>query len=149
MTITFRLAAVSDTDSILEQMRAYYTFDHLVYDEGVARKAVSEVFTRPSVGDFFLVCDDALIVGYVFVAKTYSLEFHGDVAYVDELYFNDAYRGRGIARALMGFLRARYQKEDVAAMRLEVEEDNTRARSVYEKIGFKAHARALMTWWIR
>ena len=50
-------------------------------------------------------------------------------------------RGRGHARALLGAAEADAFARDRIVLRLEVREDNTPARRLYESVGYRAHGR--------
>jgi ribosomal protein S18 acetylase RimI-like enzyme len=60
-----------------------------------------------------------------------------DDFYISNLSVDAAMRGRGIGTALLGTARARAEAEGCSRMTLHVAVDNPRARSLYERYGFK------------
>ena len=82
---------------------------------------------------FLLECDDK-IVGYALLAKTFSQEAGGLTIWIEELYVRKEYRGRGLGSEFFEFLEKNFP---AARYRLEIEPDNERAISLYEKWGFK------------
>lgn len=72
--------------------------------------------------------------GFALIAKSYSREAGGTVIWVDELYLKPEYRGKGAATHFFHFLE---QNVPAARYRLEVEEDNMRARKLYESKGYR------------
>jgi ribosomal protein S18 acetylase RimI-like enzyme len=67
------------------------------------------------------------------LAKSYSTEFGKRCIWIEDLYLLPDYRGLGIGSAFFAFVEERYPN---CLLRLEVEEDNERARHVYDKCGF-------------
>lgn len=81
---------------------------------------------------FFLY--EGQTAGFALIAKSYSREAGGTVIWVDELYLKPEYRGKGAATHFFRFLE---QNVPAARYRLEVEEDNLRARKLYETTGYR------------
>lgn len=73
-------------------------------------------------------------VGYVLLAHTWSQEAGGETVWVEELYILPQHRGRGLGTGILEELRRGYP--NAARFRLEVCPDNTRARALYEKMGY-------------
>ena len=88
------------------------------------------------------------LAGYAVVGFGYSLEFEGRDAFVDELYVEPRYRGQGVGRQLLGAVEAMCRDVGVRAVHLEVGHDNARALRLYERLGYQAHPRHLMTKWV-
>ncbi|MBI3968192.1 MAG: GNAT family N-acetyltransferase [Chloroflexi bacterium] len=130
-------------------MRAYYPEDHLQLDESAARSAVEQLVGDEKLGRIWLIRYDGRTVGYVVLAFGFSLEFHGRDAFVDELYVEPAYRGRGLGKAALRFVEAVAPALGITALHLEVERANTRAQTLYRRTGYEDHDRYLMTKWIR
>ena len=74
------------------------------------------------------------ILGYAMVAKSFSTEFGKPCIWIEDIYVKDDYRGLGIGSCFFTFIENKYPE---AVFRLEVEEDNHRARNVYTKCGFE------------
>jgi len=77
------------------------------------------------------------IVGYLLTAKTYSREAGGLVLWLEEMYMRPAYRSKGLGKEAFAFIEALAARENIRRLRLEVEEDNVRARSLYERLGYR------------
>lgn len=74
------------------------------------------------------------IVGFATVAKSFSTEAGGLVAWLEELYIRPNYRSLGLGKEIFVFIEKTYP--NLKRIRLEVEKDNTRAINLYEKKGF-------------
>lgn len=77
------------------------------------------------------------VVGYALLCTFFSNELRGEVCTVDELYVVDAVRGRGVGSLLVRQLvEQRHFFPAAVAFELEVTPRNTRARALYERLGF-------------
>jgi ribosomal protein S18 acetylase RimI-like enzyme len=145
MEATFSVAQRSDTDLLLQFMREYYEFDHLPFDEQVARAALEKLLNDASLGRVWLIHYEDEAVGYLVLTLGYSLEYGGRDAFIDEVYIRASHRGRGIGGRALVFAQDMCRSLGVRALHLEVERTNTNAQGVYRKAGFIDHDRYLMT----
>ncbi|SEW27845.1 GNAT family N-acetyltransferase [Halobacterium jilantaiense] len=81
---------------------------------------------------------DGGLVGYAFVLPE-SLSFVWDAAVLNEIYVEPAHRGEGVADDLMAaaISVARDQHLPLDRMVLDVDRENERAQSFYERYGFE------------
>lgn len=145
MDVAFRLADVADIDLLVEFMREFYEFDHLAFDERVARPALRKILGDDSLGSVWLIQTGGSPIGYVVLTLGFSLVFGGRDAFVDEIYLRAEHRGRGVGRRALEFVEGACRSLGVQALHLEVARDNTNAQAVYRKFGFKDHDHYLMT----
>jgi diamine N-acetyltransferase len=145
---SFRLAAESDTVTLLKFMRAYYAFDGHSFDEDKARAALTTLLRDANLGRVWLILDGEAPVGYVVIAFGYSLEWLGRDAFVDEFYLLPEYRGRGWGRKAMAFVEDAARSLNVRALHLEVVRQNAAALQVYRKLGFKERESTFLSKWI-
>jgi GNAT superfamily N-acetyltransferase len=145
---SFRLAVESDTVTLLKFMRAYYAFDGHGFDEDKARGALTTLLRDPSLGRVWLILDGEAPVGYIVICFSYSLEWLGRDAFVDEFYLLPEYRGRGWGRKTMAFVEDAARSLNVRALHLEVVRQNATALQVYRKLGFKDRESAFLSKWI-
>lgn len=90
----------------------------------------SELAGRPQRA-YRVVTDDQGIVGYA------GLDCPGDVADVMTIAVQPRGRGTGLAGDLVGWMKAQALDRGAQALLLEVREDNTAARKLYERNGFE------------
>jgi diamine N-acetyltransferase len=145
---SFRLAAESDTATLLKFMRAYYAFDGHGFDEQKARAALTTLLRDPGLGRVWLILDGKAPIGYVVICFGYSLEWLGRDAFVDEFYLLPEYRGHGWGRRTMAFVEDAARSLNVRALHLEVVRQNATALQVYCKLGFKERQSTFMSKWI-
>lgn len=145
MEPTFRLAEVSDTDTILDFMRRLYAQDGIPFDESSARATLVGIVRDRSLGRVWMIRDGPEPIGYMILTLGYSLEYRGRDAFVDELFVDESRRRQGIGRKAMQFLERACRDLEVRALHLEVERPNVGAQVLYRKFGFVDHDRYLMT----
>ena len=145
---SFRLAAESDTVTLLKFMQAYYAFDGHGFDEEKARLALTTLLRDADLGRVWLILDGETAVGYVVIAFGYSLEWLGRDAFVDEFYLLPEYRGRSWGRKTMAFVEDAARSLNVRALHLEVVRENGTALQVYRKLGFKDRESTFLSKWI-
>lgn len=146
--MTIRSATSADSATILNLMRELYEHEGIAYDRAVAAGALEPLISTPSIGEVRLMLEDEETVGYFALTFGYSLEFHGRFALLDEMYIRNGYRGRGLGREALEAVETICREHGLKALRLEVEESNMHAHSLYRSSGFESHDRYLMTKWL-
>lgn len=145
MEIVFRVVTRVDLDALLPLVQAYYEFDHIPFDEQVARRALENFVEDSTFGRIWLISVGDELVGYLVLTLGYSIEYGGRDAFIDEVYVRESHRGHGIGRQAIAFAETQCRALGVYALHLEVERDNTNAHALYRKVGFVDHDRYLMT----
>ena len=140
-----RLATPADHERLLPLVRELWRHERLDWDAARTPAALARLLGDASLGRVWIAEDGAHAVGYLALCFGYSLEFLGRDAFVDELYVDEAQRGRGIGTALLEAAEAACGELGVGALHLEVDDTNPRAHAHYLRFGFEAHARALMS----
>ena len=138
--MSFRRATLEDVPALLELQQRFYEGEGYPYDRASMERGMREMIADPMFGRLFLAEDAYLVVTFGF-----SLEFGGRDAFVDELYVADAARGRGRGTEALELAEAACREAGIHALHLEVEHVNLRARALYERRGYYAHERHLMT----
>ena len=127
-----------DKKTYMEMAREFYHSDavlHPVPDTYFERTA-DEALRSDVYAEIFLFECENEAAGYGLIAKTYSQEAGGMVWWIEEVYVREAFRSKGIGRKFFAYL-DKVKGSAVTRMRLEVEEDNTRAVALYKKLGYK------------
>ena len=127
-----------DKKTYMEMAREFYHSDavlHPVPDTYFERTA-DEALRSDVYAEIFLFECENEAAGYGLIAKTYSQEAGGMVWWIEEVYVREAFRSKGIGREFFSYL-DKVKCSAVTRMRLEVEEDNTRAVALYKKLGYK------------
>jgi ribosomal protein S18 acetylase RimI-like enzyme len=144
----FRPATASDLDGLIRLQADFYREDGYVHRVARAREAWITLLNDKGLGEVWLVEAPDGLVGYVVVTFSYSLEFLGRDAFVDELFVASAFRRQGLGRAGLRVAESICRQAGVRAVHLEVEHGNESAARLYQSWGFANHNRALMTKWL-
>lgn len=144
MTWTLMPATPADHDILLPMVRAYHTFEHIELDDAARQEALARLLSETALGAIWLVRADGAIAGYVAVCIGFSIEFGGHDAFVDELWLEPPFRGRGGGRAVLTMLMPELVQRDIRALHLEVARDNDRARRLYRACGFEAREKYVL-----
>lgn len=72
--------------------------------------------------------------GFALLSKTFSQEAGGYSVTIEEIYIEEAYRGKGLATEFFNWLKA---QPNIMRLRLEVEDYNKGAMRLYERMGFE------------
>ncbi len=142
---SFREAGLEDLDALLPLVRQFYAHFGYPYAEDLKRRAFAQLLAAPALGRVFLVSLDGALVGYAVVAFSFSLEYEGSTAFLDELFILPAARGRGIGSAVIRHVADQCRAHGVNALHLESEAANVAAARLYARLGFRDYGRHLMT----
>ena len=141
-----RRATLEDVPALVPLVGAFYAHFGYPYSEPAKRRLLSEVIETTSLGSLWLVLSDAGEPdGYLFLSYYFSLEFGGPTAFIDEFFVGPAHRGRGFGSQVILEVIEVAKSLGLQALQLEVEHSNTRAATLYERLGFVDCHRHLLT----
>jgi ribosomal protein S18 acetylase RimI-like enzyme len=135
----WRLACESDDASVVEMCLGLHREDSgaSVVDEGQMRRTLATLRREPWRGRVVVLDVGQQVVGYALLVSYWSNELGGEVCAVDELYVNPDFRDRGHGASLFEELeRGDLWPGPVAALALGTTPGDTRARRLYERLGF-------------
>lgn len=136
MNINIRKMTEADRESVVDMMRTFY-HSPAVWTNGseeIYNKDITACVGTSPYADGFIFEKEDEILGYGMIAKSFSTEFGKPCIWIEDLYLKEEYRGVGIGSCFFAYLEKEYPG---TIMRLEVEEDNTRALAVYRKNGYE------------
>lgn len=127
----------------LNRQRAANAFTALIEDSRLGQVWLIESNHEP--GGDTTNDNSAEGVGYLVVTLGFSMEYGGRDAFVDDLFIQAAFRGRGLSTAALAEARAFCIEHGVRAVHLEVARDNAPAQAAYRRAGFAGTDRQLLT----
>jgi len=149
MALSIHRSRLEDLDSLLllmHQMQLEDPWDRSP-EESTVRQNLLELLQNPTFGIAFIARDENIPIAYLIVCFDFSLEYRGKGAWVDELFVEPAYRGKGIASQLLDLAERASLDHDAKSLHLEVTHGNP-AIELYRRRGFVDHHRYLMTKWL-
>jgi diamine N-acetyltransferase len=110
------------SDAVLEPIPTSMiqnTFNELIRSEDYLECFILEFDNKPA--------------GYALLSKSFSPEAGGKVVWFEEVYVRSEFQGNGLGKEVFNHV---FENIDAARYRLEVEEDNERAISLYKRLGY-------------
>jgi GNAT superfamily N-acetyltransferase len=144
----FRQATHDDRIVLGAMIREYYVYDRHEIDDRIIEASLDGALVDNHHIRLWIIEVGDRVAGYLAVAIGFTIEAGGNDGFLDELYLREPFRGRGIGRRAVKFAIDSCPSLGIRRLSLEVERPNTRARRLYEDIGFLAHDRILMSRWI-
>ncbi len=130
-------------------MQNFYAIDNYPIDIEVSKQLFKEFVSNENLGKAFLICHSnegriSEIIGYVILTFIFSFEYKGRIAFLDELYISKNFRGKGIGKQTIDFIKQEATQLNVKLIYLEVENHNVNAQKLYLANDFETHNRKLL-----
>ncbi|MCC6993133.1 MAG: GNAT family N-acetyltransferase [Deltaproteobacteria bacterium] len=151
-TLLWRAATPADDDAVVALSLALYVEDPATDPVPAehTRRTLEALRARPARGQVVVLEVAGAVCGFALLVSVWSNELGGEVCSIDELYVAPSARGGGHGSALLEALAraAPPCPPEAVALALEVTPDNTRARALYQRLGFRGknlHLRRRLT----
>ncbi|HLO72342.1 MAG TPA: GNAT family N-acetyltransferase [Flavobacterium sp.] len=142
--ITFKAIEIKDIFIIIDMMKDFYAIDDYPIDVEISKTLFQEFIKHNNLGSAWLVHHNGDVAGYVILTYVFSFEYQGKIAFIDELYVKEIYRGKGVGKAILQYIQQQAQVNDLKLLYLEVENHNESAEKLYLSNNFVIHNRKLM-----
>lgn len=136
MSVEIRRLKKEDKELFLCFLNKFYHSEAVLHPTD--EKLHLNIFNEIMRSDEYLVCYvlsfDGENAGYALLSKSFCPEVGGSIVWIEQLYINQNCRGKGIAGEFLAFIENEFSPDRI---RLEVEEDNEKAISLYRKNGYR------------
>ncbi len=136
--IVLELSGPAQIEELLPLVADYHAFEDVETSAEQRRYSVAKLLGDQNLGEIYLVRNLDRLIGYIAVCYSYSIEFGGRDAFVDEFYVAAAERGKGIGGRVLKEIAALLRARGIVAVHLEVDGGNERARAAYARAGFSS-----------
>ncbi len=128
----------NDRDLYIRLAEEFYSSDAVLHPipRTYIERTAGEALRSDAYAEIYLLECEGEPAGYGLTARTFSQEAGGSVLWIEELYIREQFRSRGLGREFFSYIEEK-NKDRTARIRLEVEEKNTRAASLYERLGYE------------
>ena len=128
----------NDRDLYIRLAEEFYSSDAVLHPipRTYIERTADEALQSDAYAEIYLLECEGEPAGYGLTARTFSQEAGGSVLWIEELYIREQFRSRGLGREFFSYIEEK-NKDRTARIRLEVEEKNTRAASLYERLGYE------------
>lgn len=136
MSVEIRKLREEDKEPFLSFLHKFYHSEAVLHPTDAQLHL--NIFNEIIRSDTYLLCYmfslEGENVGYGLLSKSFCPEVGGSIVWIEQLYINEEHRGKGIAREFLSFIEKEFSPDRI---RLEVEEDNEKAISLYERNGYR------------
>lgn len=144
LDVAYHVATSKDLDVLLQLVEEFHQVEKLPFDPVLDRVSLQQFLNNPTMGKTWLIYERNRVIGYVAVTFSYSIEFRGIGACVDELYLRASHRGQGIGTKTLRFVERACRTMGISTLSLVVHHNNDRAKRVYQKVGYDDRGYQLM-----
>jgi len=121
--------------------------ENLVLDKATVQQGVAAVFADVNKGTYYVAEIDGQIAGSLLITYEWSEWRNGTVWWIQSVYIDHKYRGKGVYKAMYTYLKNIVSTDDtLKGIRLYVEKTNTRAIEVYKALGMTDQHYNLFEW---
>lgn len=136
MSLRFTKPTEKDEALFLSYLKKFYHSEAVLHptDSALHLKIFKELMRSEDYLLCYLFSFNGEDAGYALLSKSFCPEVGGSIIWIEQLYIDEGFRKKGIARDFLNFLEKEYSPDRI---RLEVEEDNEKAISLYKKQGYR------------
>lgn len=128
----------SDKELYLKLTDEFYKSDAVMHriDSENFELTWQELMRSSDYTECFIIEKDGETAGYMLLAYTFSQEAGGKTAWIEEIFILPQFRSKGLGKEAFAFIKNNIEPQ-CARLRLEVEEDNVKAKKLYASLGFE------------
>ena len=132
---------------VLFQQRMARETEDIELDGDVVTRGVTALFEDPARGQYLLAVIDGDPAGCLMLTPEWSDWRAGTVLWIQSVWVESRYRGRGVYRALYDHVKRRATAdESIRGIRLYVDQRNERAQAVYRALGMDGEHYRVFEW---
>ena len=134
--IKIRKMQRDDSEIVISMMRKFYKSSAVATNgsEKIFAANVENILSGSPYVDGFIFVIGGKIIGYGITAHSYSTEFGGECIWIEDIYIEPEYRGRGVGSKFIRYVQKLYPDK---ILRLESEAGNDKALAFYKRLGFE------------
>lgn len=139
MSIELRKASVQDIELLLEYMAGFNQEEGIFFDTEAYRAKLWNAFRYSQFVKLWLIVANSLPVGYAVLTFTFSFEFDGIQATIDEIYLCPSERRQGLGTRILQSLK--HEAIDAGAKTLwaDISDEKPWLVKFYERAGFSRY----------
>lgn len=133
-----RKVTPEDKEIYMQLADAFYHSEAVLHPVPDSHKEAmwAELMRSEDYAQCFFIEKNGEVAGFLLMAYTFSQESGGKVAWIEEIFINPEYRSQGLGTEFFEFIKKEIEPT-CSRIRLEVEEDNVRAKKLYSSLGYE------------
>lgn len=144
-TLEWRPTVTADLPTLLPMMAAFAEGEGHAADPSRAERAVRYLLDHPAFGGVWLILESDRIIGYLAVTLGFSFEFDGHDSFIDEIYVDPRFRGRGIGTRSLAFAEKAARDLGATTLHLEASRRDDGPIAFYARSGYRDRGYLLMS----
>jgi ribosomal protein S18 acetylase RimI-like enzyme len=141
---TLQLASIQDWEVLVQLVQAFHRFEGVNLSDEQRETSLKTLLKNPELGGIWLICCRNQVVGYIVLCIGYSIEFSGKDAFIDELYIEPDFRGKGLGRQSLELIKTLAKARGIRALHLEVERSHISAQKLYAQANFEVREKYVL-----
>lgn len=137
MTLQLREALPPDSNLLLEFMAGFNQEEGIAFSLEVYRARINAAFQFPQFAKIWLVTANSSPAGYAVLTFTFSFEFGGIQATIDEIYLCFTKRRKGLGTLTLKLLEREAANSGAKALWADISDEKPWLSTFYERAGFK------------
>lgn len=133
-----RVATAEDLEALMPLLISLFTQEvEFQPNRALHEKALAEILADERIGHLFVVEHEGKIVGMVSALYTVSTALGGEVALIEDMVVDQAYRGKQLGSELLSFALEFIKQKGCLRATLLTDSDNVGAQKFYARHGFE------------
>lgn len=139
MTLQLREALPQHSDMLLEFMAEFNREEGISFDPELYRARIDAAFQFPHFVKVWLVIANSSPIGYAILTFTFSFEFSGIQATIDEIYLCSTERRKGLGTLTLELLECEAANSGAKTLWGDISDEKPWLSIFYERAGFKRY----------
>lgn len=140
MNISLHSPSTKSLPRLLELSKYMHEHEALPFDADHIESTFNFLIDNPRYGDVFLISihheSEQEIIGFVVICYSFSVEFGGQIAVIDQIYLSTDWRRQGVGSYVLPIIEAHVNERKCNTITLEVNLGNSGAREFYEQFDY-------------
>jgi GNAT superfamily N-acetyltransferase len=132
-------ASSHDTDLLLELMSGFNQEENIDFDTEVYRERIYVAFNSPQLVKIWMIVANSCAVGYAILTFTFSFEFGGIIATIDEIYIAPEKRGQGLGTSVLELLAQEAITYGATTLSGDISDEKPWLSTFYKRAGFECY----------
>jgi GNAT superfamily N-acetyltransferase len=139
MTLQLREALPQDSNLLLELMAGFNQEEGIAFNPDVYQARINTAFQFSQLVKVWLVLMDTSPIGYAVLTFTFSFEFGGIQAAIDEIYLYSTERRKGLGILILELLGCEAAHSGAKTLWADISDEKPWLSTFYERAGFKRY----------
>jgi ribosomal protein S18 acetylase RimI-like enzyme len=146
--ISIRAARQDDSAGIIDfQQKMAKETEDVKLDAAVLAEGLKRLFDDPAKGKYYIAEDNGEVIGCLMTTFEWSEWRCGNVLWIQSVYIKPSHRGKGVFKKMYEHIKSLVTPEsEYRGIRLYVDQSNTSAKKVYEKLGMNGEHYQVYEW---